>query len=225
MKNEFFDQKFFNNFDAPMKKLMELNVKMMQNLSLMKPMDLSSIKRPEDYFEKNIELFMQNSHMTLNYMRDMFNILESHWLNVSRNLDQNTKKMMSEVSATMEQSTKKASAAAKSTAKKVSSSVKKASSPAKKGAPTAQKASSPVNKVSEKKNTKITSKTTSSLKTKQEAKSTTPKSTVIPKEPMAQNATKGNIIAEKNMPKLNNLTEKSNPNIQNLGKSNPITNQ
>ncbi|KTD05162.1 hypothetical protein OQJ19_15730 [Fluoribacter gormanii] len=228
MKNEFFEQKFFNNFDAPMQKLMELNVKMMQNLSLMKPMDLSSIKRPEDYFEKNMELFMQNSHMTLNYMRDMFNILESHWLNVSRNLEQNTKKMMSEVSTTIQKGTKEASTAAKSAAKKVSSSaIKKAASPAKKAAPTAKKSSLPVKKVSAKKNTKVTtSKTTSTLKSKQVAKSTHPKSTVVDvKGPMAQNASKDNIIADKSMPKISNLAEKSSPNIQNMGKSNPITNQ
>ncbi|MGL5741833.1 MAG: hypothetical protein ACRCXC_04435 [Legionella sp.] len=38
MKNQFIDQKVFNNLEVPMQKLMELNIKMMQNFSYMKPL-------------------------------------------------------------------------------------------------------------------------------------------------------------------------------------------
>lgn len=92
MKNEFFEPRIFNNLEAPIQRLMELNVKMMQNLSLMKPMDIFNLKKPEDILEKNMELFIQNSHMTLNYMRDTFHIIENHWLNVAREMEQGTKK-------------------------------------------------------------------------------------------------------------------------------------
>ncbi|QMT60345.1 hypothetical protein [Legionella sp. PC997] len=239
MKNEFFEQKLFNNFDAPMQKLMELNVKMMQNLSLMKPVDLLSLKRPEDFFEKNMELFIQNSHMTLEYMRETFNILEGHWLNVSRNLDQNTKKMMSESSNIMQKSTQEASTAVKSAVKKGSSAMKKATStakkavsgnnkaasasPAKKGTPTAKKSS--VKKVSSKKNTKLATSKASPASKNQEAKSNPQKSTVLHgKEAMAKNAPKSTNAVDKNMPKIGSLPEKSNLNIQNMGKSNPMPN-
>ncbi len=236
MKNEFFEQKFFNNFDAPIQKLMELNVKMMQNLSLMKPMDLLSLKKPEDFFEKNMELFMQNSQMTLNYMRETFNILESQWLNVSRNLDQSTKKMVDEASSALKKNTKKAATTVKSAAKKVSSTAKKATSAAKKtasiskkAAPAVKKISSSVKKVSAKKNTKVAaqSKTTAALKPKQ-AKSTPPKSTAIQaKGPMSPNAPKVNVAAEKSMPKVSGMAEKSGVkdlNIPTIGKSNPMPN-
>lgn len=142
MKNEFFEQKMFNSFEAPMQKLMELNAKMMQNLSLMKPMDLLSLKKPEDFFERNMELFIQNSNMTLNYMRETFSILEHHWLNVSRNMEQHTKKAVSEASSVMKKSIKKTTATAKTAAKKATSSAKKASVTLKKAASSAKKASS-----------------------------------------------------------------------------------
>ena len=71
MKSQFFEQKMFNNFDAPMQRLMELNVKMMQNLSLIKPMDLLDIKRPEEFFTKNMQLFIQNSQKTFNFKGDL----------------------------------------------------------------------------------------------------------------------------------------------------------
>lgn len=155
MKNEFFEQKMFNNFEAPMQKLMELNVKMMQNLSLMKPMDLLSLKKPEDIFERNMELFIQNSHMTLNYMRETFNILEHHWFNVSRNMDQNTKKAINEASSSMKKSIKTTAKTvakkATSSAKKAGSAAKKVASSAKKASPAPKKASSPAKKASAKK--------------------------------------------------------------------------
>lgn len=232
MKNEFFEQKFFNNFDAPIQKLMELNVKMMQNLSLMKPMDLLSLKKPEDFFEKNMELFMQNSQMTLNYMRETFNILESQWLNVSRNLDQSTKKMVDEASSALKKNTKKAATTVKSAAKKVSSTAKKAASAAKKtasiakkAAPAVKKISSSAKKVSVKKNIKVAAPSkTAALKPKQ-AKSTQPKSTAIQaKGPMSPNAPKVNVAAEKNMPKVSGMAEKSGVkdlNIPTIGKNNP----
>ncbi|MCW8407527.1 hypothetical protein OQJ13_00885 [Legionella sp. PATHC035] len=147
MKNQFFEQKIFNNMDAPMQKLMELNVKMMQNLSLLKPMDLFNIKRPEEFFNKNMELFIQNSQMTMDYMRETFNILERHWLNISRDMDQHANEMMNETSSLMTKSTKKVATTTKTAAKKAVSTVKKVSSSAKKAATSAaKKVSSPTKK-------------------------------------------------------------------------------
>lgn len=147
MNNQFFDQKMFNNFDNPLQKLMELNVKMMQNLSLMKPMDLLSFKNPEEFFDRNMELFIQNSNMTLNYMRETFNILERNWLGMSRNMDHNVKKAMDEASSSLRSGTKRGTAPtsavkkATTAAKKTVSAAKKAASSSKKGA-TASKNSS-----------------------------------------------------------------------------------
>lgn len=171
MKNQFFDQKMFNNFDAPVQKLMELNVKMMQNLSYMKPLDLLSVKKPEEYFEKQIELFSQNSQMILDYMRTTFNILENHWFNISRNFDQNQQQMMREASSTIEKGTKKAATASKSTTKKVVA--------AKKSAPSTKKvASDTTTTATAKKDTKAAkvSKANDTKSEKKKAKKSTPTS-------------------------------------------------
>ncbi|KTD41272.1 hypothetical protein Lpar_2589 [Legionella parisiensis] len=238
MKNEFFEQKMFNNFETPIQKLMELNVKMMQNLSLMKPIDLLSLKKPEDIFERNMELFIQNSNMTLNYMRETFSILEHHWFNVPRNMDQYPKKAINEASAAMKKSIKKATATAKTTArkavsaaKKASPAAKKASPAAKKASPAAKKASPAAKKASTQKNAKtaVPSKAAAS-KGKPEVKSAPAKPTMMhAKEPTNQNAPRPNMTADSGMPKAGTMPEKSGGikdlGIQNMSKNNPMPNE
>lgn len=106
MKNHFFDQKIFNNLDTPMQKLMDLNVKMMQDLAYMKPINLFSATKPDEFFEKQIELFTQNSTMILEYMRNTFNVLQNHWFSVSHNFDQSQQKTIREISTTAEKKKK-----------------------------------------------------------------------------------------------------------------------
>ncbi len=224
MKNEFFEQKMFNNFETPIQKLMELNVKMMQNLSLMKPIDLLSLKKPEDIFERNMELFIQNSNMTLNYMRETFSILEHHWFNVPRNMDQYPKKAINEASAAMKKSIKKATATAKTTARKAVSAAKKASPAAKKASPAAKKASTQKNA-----KTAVPSKAAAS-KGKPEVKSAPAKPTMMhAKEPTNQNAPRPNMTADSGMPKAGTMPEKSGGikdlGIQNMSKNNPMPNE
>ncbi len=230
MKNEFFEQKMFNNFEAPMQKLMELNVKMMQNL--MKPMDLLSLKKPEDIFERNMELFLQNSNMTLNYMRETFSILEHHWFNVPRHMEQNTKKAINETSSAMKKSIKKTTTAAKTAAKKAASSAKKASPVAKKASSAVKKASPPVKKASVKKNAKAAApnKTSAASKGKPEVKSASAKPTMMHvKAPTNQNAPKPSMTADSGMPKAGSMPEKSSAikdlGIQNMSKNNPMSNE
>lgn len=215
MKNQFFDQKIFNNFETPMQKLMELNVKMMQNFSYIKPMDFLSVKKPEEMFEKQVELFVQNSHMILDYMRTTFSILENHWSNVSQNFEQSQKSMMNDTFSTLEKSTKKATTAAKGTAKKVTASVKKSAS-------TAKKATTDATKAHTNKDTKV-AKSTKTFDTKTEKKKaksteTTPKKSNIlqTKEPLTQSAS--TTTTDKNMPNSGKVTEKSSTQDFNIQK-------
>lgn len=99
MKNTFFEQKFFSGMEFPLQRLMELNMKTIQSMSYLKPGDLMNIKKPEDLFERNMDMFLQNSHMALNYMRDTFNILENHWLNASKHAEEHVKQAVSKVVA------------------------------------------------------------------------------------------------------------------------------
>ena len=106
--------------EFPLQKLMELNIKTMQGFSYMKPGDLFSIKKPEELLERNMNMFIRNSHMAIDYMRDTFSILENHWIKVSHRTDEAARDVIKQASSTLKQ--------ASSTAKKASSTAKKASS-------------------------------------------------------------------------------------------------
>lgn len=207
MKNQFFDQKIFNNFDAPIQKLMELNVKMMQNLSYMKPLDLLSVRKPEEVFEKQIELFAQNSQMILDYMKTTFSILENHWFNISRNFDQNQQQVTRKASDTIEKGAKKGATASKSSAKK--------SATAKKSVATAKKVASETTTPATKKNTK-TAKLSKGHDTKTEKKKTqksTPTS-VHAKESITQSTANGS----ENISNVNAIPEKTSAQDLNIQK-------
>lgn len=92
---QYFQQKTMNplsqSLEQPIKELMDLNVKALQNLSYMMPTELLLMRRPDEVMEKNMQMFIENSHATLNYMHNMFTIMEKQWL---KNMDgalQNTK--------------------------------------------------------------------------------------------------------------------------------------
>lgn len=71
---------FSNSLDTPIKELIDLNMQTLHNFSYFKPDELLGMRRPEALVEKNLELFMENSHTALNYMQNMFHIMEKHWL-------------------------------------------------------------------------------------------------------------------------------------------------
>lgn len=67
-------------FQAPLQALAELNVKTLQGLTYLKPEDLANIKKPEEFFEKQLNLAVENSHKTLDYMQKSFEIFEKAML-------------------------------------------------------------------------------------------------------------------------------------------------
>lgn len=73
------------SFQQPLQDLMALNLKTLQNMSYLKPEQLSKLQRPEDLLEQNINVFIENSHKTLNYMQEAFHIFEKHMLSVASN--------------------------------------------------------------------------------------------------------------------------------------------
>lgn len=74
----------------PMQKIFELNAATLKNFSYMHPSELTKIKRPEEIIEKSVELFVDNGHKSLDYMYNLFNILESHWFDVADTVKNNT---------------------------------------------------------------------------------------------------------------------------------------
>jgi hypothetical protein len=72
----------------PFQAMTELNIRTMQGLSYIKPEELSQIKSPEVFLEKQVKLAVENGHKVLDYMQESFKIVEKAMLG----LIQETKK-------------------------------------------------------------------------------------------------------------------------------------
>ena len=66
----------------PFQALAELNIKTIQGMTYLKPEELSHIKKPEDFLEKQISLAVENGHKALDYMQKSFQIIEKAMLGV-----------------------------------------------------------------------------------------------------------------------------------------------
>ncbi|WP_131783339.1 hypothetical protein, partial [Legionella gresilensis] len=77
MNQEYFQRltQIIKNVQRPLQAITELNIKTMRNLSYLKPDELVRIK-PEDLFEKQVNLAIENGHKTLDYMQKTFEIIE-----------------------------------------------------------------------------------------------------------------------------------------------------
>ena len=61
---------------APFQAIAELNVQTLQSLNYLKPQELNHLKKPEELFEKQISLAVENSHKALDYLEKSFEIYE-----------------------------------------------------------------------------------------------------------------------------------------------------
>ncbi|KTD17895.1 hypothetical protein [Legionella jordanis] len=68
----------------PLQDMMELNARTLQNLSYLKPEDLQQIRKPEELFEKQMNVFVENGHKALDYMQKSFAIFENSLMSISR---------------------------------------------------------------------------------------------------------------------------------------------
>jgi hypothetical protein len=136
MKNIYFDQKVLGDMQFPLQKLMDLNVKTMQTMSFLKPGDLMNVKKPGDVFERNMSMFIRNTNLALNYMRDTFSILENHWLGIAPFSQEHP---LQQVTSLAKKTLKRSTSSAKKAVKKA---VKKSSSRSKLTAKSASKSTS-----------------------------------------------------------------------------------
>lgn len=126
MTQHYFSQKLSNPLEQPLKELMELNMRALQSFSYISPIDLFNVSKPEELLEKNMELLIQNGHRSLDYMQNMFSIMERNWLNLSENLSTSTQEMIKQMPLAVGKNLKKASDMGERTAKKAASIVNKA---------------------------------------------------------------------------------------------------
>ncbi|CEK11909.1 phasin family protein [Legionella hackeliae] len=82
-------QAYFENWSEiakkmqePFQALAELNVKTLQGLSYLKPDEVATTKKPEELFEKQIHLAIENGHKALDYLQKSFQIMEKTMLSL-----------------------------------------------------------------------------------------------------------------------------------------------
>jgi hypothetical protein len=123
--HNYFQQKNMNplseSIEKPVKELMDLNVKALQSLTYLTPTELLKMRRPEEVIEKNMQIFIDNSNTALDYLHNMFNIMERHWLKNANGMLKNTEEQAKQAMHTVSTQTKggakkSASKAAKSVA-------------------------------------------------------------------------------------------------------------
>lgn len=64
----------------PFQAIAELNIKTLQGLDYLKPEELTHLKKPEEFLEKQVNVLVQNGHKTLDYMQKTFQIFEKTML-------------------------------------------------------------------------------------------------------------------------------------------------
>lgn len=135
MKEKFFQQKNLNtmvrSIERPMQDLLDLNLKTLQNMSYVTPVEFLNVLKPEQILEKNMNVLIQNSQKAMNYMLNVFQIMEHHWINIFDQIAENPSEKKSSLPIA------KSTHLADSKAKKVSAS--KASSVKSKAKPVAKK--------------------------------------------------------------------------------------
>ncbi|MDX1837868.1 phasin family protein [Legionella taurinensis] len=70
----------------PVQAIAELNVKTLQNLSYIKPDELANLKKPEELFDKQMNIALENGHKALDYMQKSFQIIEKAMLNFAKDV-------------------------------------------------------------------------------------------------------------------------------------------
>lgn len=95
MNQQYFQRltQIMRNVQKPLQAITELNIKTMQNLSYMKPDELIQIK-PEEFFERQVNLAIENGHKTLDYMQKTFEILEKSALTTNDKLRESTNSLL-----------------------------------------------------------------------------------------------------------------------------------
>lgn len=81
-----------NQMQKPFKDLMELNTRTLQNMSYLKPEELQQIHKPEEFLDKQVNIFIKNCHVSLDFMQQAFQILENNLLSITRKANENIEK-------------------------------------------------------------------------------------------------------------------------------------
>jgi uncharacterized protein YbjQ (UPF0145 family) len=121
MQTQFFQYTGLHPMVKPMQDLMELNVKTIQRFSYITPVELLNMRRPEDILQKNMNMMIKNTQTAMDYMQDVFHLLEKNLLSSTQSIMDHQKDSMQ----SMQKAAQTTSSNAVKTAKKAISKVKK----------------------------------------------------------------------------------------------------
>ncbi len=65
-----------NKVQQPFQSIVQLNVKTLERFTYLKPDDLTQLKNPEEFLEKQISMAVANGHLVLDYIQKSFQIME-----------------------------------------------------------------------------------------------------------------------------------------------------
>lgn len=178
-----------NTFDRPLKDLMELNARALQNFSFMPSTDLFSSKKPEDMMGKNLSMIFDNGRTALSYMNNMLNIIERNWLNSMESMTKRTASLSESLKHTPASGSMMTEPMKRSTSTSKSSTVMSRSLPKKAKTP-ASKTSITLVAKSGKTLASKSSKTSTSKPTKALASKSSKTSTLNPSKTLAPKSSK-----------------------------------
>ncbi len=124
MTQQYFSQKMFNPLEKPIQELMELHVKTFQNFSYITPVEFFNVLKPEEVLERNMEIMVKNGHKTLDYIHNLFSIMERNLLTMSDTMMANAQQTIKQTSLATQENIKKATSTTQRTVKKVTSAMK-----------------------------------------------------------------------------------------------------
>lgn len=155
MKEKFFQQKNLNtmvrSIERPMQDLLDLNLKTLQNMSYVTPVEFLNVLKPEQILEKNMNVLIQNSQKAMNYMLNVFQIMEHHWINIFDQIAENPSEKKS--SLPIAKSTHLADSKAKKASASKATSVKSKAKPVAKKTKTSKAKPKSSNQIKAKENT------------------------------------------------------------------------
>jgi hypothetical protein len=68
----------------PFQAIAELNVKTLKDLTYLKPEEMAALKKPEELFEKQMNVAIENGHKALEHMQKSFQIIEQAMLSITK---------------------------------------------------------------------------------------------------------------------------------------------
>lgn len=75
----------------PFQAMLELNVKTLQGIKFLKAEELATIRAPEEFIEKQVNLAIENSHKALDYIKKSFEIFEQALLPLTESIEKSAK--------------------------------------------------------------------------------------------------------------------------------------